>query len=164
MNTTIAIVGLAALLTGAGAFGHGNDDHASPPRGFDAAQVEDTAFGRQGDPARVVRTIRVEMADTMRFRPAHITVRRGDTVRIVAVNQGQVLHEIVLGTAAQLHRHAEQMKQFPEMEHDEAYMAHVRPGRRGEIVWQFTQAGEFQFACLVPGHFEAGMVGQVTVR
>ena len=71
---------------------------------------------------------------------------------------------MVIGTADELKKHAEQMRKFPEMEHEEAYMAHVKPGKSGEIVWQFTKAGEFQFACLIPGHFEAGMVGKVTVK
>lgn len=164
MKTRIAILGLTALLAGAGAFAHGNEDHAPKPRKFDAAQVQDTAFGRAGDPAQAVRSIQVDMADTMRFTPADITVRRGETVKIVAANKGQVLHEIVIGTPEELRKHAEMMKKFPGMEHEEAYMAHVKPGQRGEIVWQFTQAGEFAFACLLPGHFEAGMVGKVTVR
>lgn len=164
MTTRIAILSLTALLACAGAFAHGNEDHASKARKFDAATVEETAFGREGDPAKVVRTIRIDMADTMRFTPANITVKRGETVKFVATNKGQVLHEMVIGTPAELKKHAEQMKKFPEMEHEEAYMAHVKPGRTGEIVWQFTKAGEFEFACLIPGHFEAGMVGKLTVR
>lgn len=164
MNTRIAILSATALLACAGAFAHGSEDHASKARKFDAAKVEDTAFGREGDPAKVVRTIQVDMADTMRFTPADITVRRGETVKIVAANKGQVLHEIVIGTPEELRKHAEMMKKFPGMEHEEAYMAHVKPGRRGEIVWQFTQPGEFAFACLLPGHMEAGMVGRLTVR
>jgi uncharacterized cupredoxin-like copper-binding protein len=63
----------------------------------------------------------------------------------------------------ELKQHAALMKKHPGMEHDEAYMAHVRPGKRGEIVWQFTRAGEFYYACLLPGHFEAGMVGKIVV-
>lgn len=164
MKTRITILGLSALLASAGAVAHGNEDHAAKPRKFDAAKVEDTTFGREGDPAKAVRTLQVDMADTMRFTPAHLTVQRGETVRIVATNKGQVLHEMVIGTPAELRKHAEQMKKFPGMEHDEAYMTHVKPGKRGEIVWQFTRAGEFAFACLLPGHFEAGMVGKVTVR
>ncbi|PZP91366.1 MAG: plastocyanin [Variovorax paradoxus] len=166
MKTSIAILSLSftALLASADAFAHGNEDHAAKPRKFDAAKVEDTAFGREGDPAKAVRTIQVDMADTMRFTPANITVKRGETVKIVATNKGQVLHEMVIGTPAELKKHAEQMRKFPEMEHEEAYMAHVKPGKTGEIVWQFTKAGEFEFACLIPGHFEAGMVGKVTVK
>lgn len=164
MKTRIAIFSLTALLASAGAFAHGNEDHAAKPRKFDASKVEDTAFGREGDPAKAVRTIQVDMADTMRFTPANLTIKRGETVKIVATNKGRVLHEMVIGTPEELKKHAEQMKKFPEMEHEEAYMAHVIPGKTGEIVWQFTKAGEFEFACLIPGHFEAGMVGKVTVK
>ena len=125
---------------------------------------KDTAFGRVGAPGKATRTIRLEMADTMRFTPAHIVVKRGETVRLVATNRGAVLHELVLGTPDELRRHAEMMRKSPGMKHDEAHMVHVRPGKTGQIVWQFTEPGEFQFACLIPGHFEAGMVGRVTVE
>lgn len=163
---TIALAALASISLAAissTAYGHGDEAHAQP-RKYEATKVEETAFGRQGDPAKAKRVIRVEMADTMRFTPAEITVKRGETVRIVATNKGQVLHEMVIGTPDDLKQHAELMKKFPGMEHDEAHMAHVKPGQRGEIVWQFTQPGEFQFACLIPGHFEAGMVGKVVVQ
>jgi uncharacterized cupredoxin-like copper-binding protein len=162
--STLAAMASAAFIVATGAHAHGDASHESRPRKFDAAQVEDTPFGREGDPAKAVRTIRVDMADTMRFTPADITVKRGETVKLVATNKGQVLHEMVLGTVDELKRHAEVMKKFPGMEHDEPHMTHVKPGQRGEIVWQFTKAGEFQFACLIPGHFEAGMVGKVTVE
>ena len=155
---------IVLLLLSAGfASAHGDSKGEQHPA-FDPAKVEDTAFGRQGDPNRATRTIRIDMADTMRFSPAHIVVNRGATVRLVAANKGGVLHEMVLGTPADLQKHAELMKRFPEMEHEEAHMTHVRPGRVGEIVWQFTRPGEFQFACLIPGHFEAGMIGKVTVK
>ena len=153
---------LVALAASSAAWSHGDD--APRPKPFDAATVEPTAFGREGDPKRATRTIRVEMVDTMRFRPAALQLRRGETVRIVAANKGQVLHELVLGTAEELRKHAELMKKFPTMEHEEPHMTHVKPGREGAIVWQFDQPGEFQFACLLPGHFEAGMVGKVTVK
>ena len=146
------------------AHGHESKDHAAGARRYDASKVEDTAFGREGDPAKATRTIRIDMSDSMRFTPAEVVVKRGQTVKLVATNKGQVLHEMVLGTADDLRKHAEMMKKFPDMEHDEPHMAHVKPGRSGEIVWQFTKPGEFQFACLIPGHFEAGMVGKVTVK
>lgn len=164
MNTKAILVALAALAMNAGALAHGNEEHAGGARKYDASKVEDTAFGREGDPAKATRTIRVDMSDAMRFTPADITVKRGETVKLVATNKGQVLHEMVLGTSDELKKHADMMKKFPGMEHDEPHMAHVKPGKSGEIVWQFTKAGEFQFACLIPGHFEAGMVGKVTVK
>jgi uncharacterized cupredoxin-like copper-binding protein len=164
MNTKVAVLAAAALVMTSSVFAHGNEEEQAKPKKFDASKVEDTLFGREGDPAKATRTIRVEMADTMRFTPADITVKLGETVKLVATNKGKVLHELVLGTSDELKKHAEMMKQFPGMEHDEPHMAHVKAGKSGQIVWQFTQAGEFQFACLIPGHFEAGMVGKVTVK
>jgi uncharacterized cupredoxin-like copper-binding protein len=98
------------------------------------------------------------------FRPARIEVREGETVRFVMRHRGRVTHEFVSGTKAELEAHAELMKKHPGMEHDEPYMAHVAPGKTGEIVWTFNRAGEFDFACLIPGHYDAGMVGRVVVR
>ena len=165
-----ALAALAALAAAswlalpAPAFAHGKEDHHAMPRTYDAAKVEDTPFGREGDPKKVARTIKVDMSDGMRFSPAALTITRGQTVRFVLHNSGKLLHEMVLGTPEALKEHAELMKKFPEMEHAEAHMAHVKPGATGQIVWQFTKPGTFQFACLLPGHFEAGMVGTVVVK
>jgi len=162
MSKFNALAALILTAASAAAFAHGDEDHAKP-RVFDPKKVEATAFGQEGDPKKAARTIQVDMADDMRFTPADIRVQRGETVKFVVHNGGQVLHEMVLGTQDAIKAHAELMKKFPEMEHADANMAHVKPGKAGEIVWQFTQAGEFQFACLQPGHFEAGMVGKLTV-
>lgn len=164
MNSTLHALALALLAcVSAGAQAHGGEEHARP-RPFDAAKAQKTDFGQEGDPKKVVRTIQVDMADSMRFTPADVSVKQGETVRFVIRNKGQVLHEMVLGTKASLAEHAELMKKHPGMEHDEPSMAHVQPGKRGEIVWHFTKAGVFQFACLLPGHYEAGMLGQLTVQ
>jgi uncharacterized cupredoxin-like copper-binding protein len=132
-------------------------------RGYDYAHAPQMKFGRAADPAKATRVVKVEMNDTMRFTPAAITVRRGEVVRFEAVNKGAVMHEMVLGTANELKEHAEAMRKHPGMEHDEPYMLHVAPGKSGTMGWRFDKAGEFMFGCLVPGHFEAGMVGRVTV-
>jgi uncharacterized cupredoxin-like copper-binding protein len=139
--------------------------HGDAPRKAAAAQpMVETDFGRTGDPRKAARTIRVDMSDRMRFSPDTIEVKPGDTVRLVVRNSGRTMHEMVLGTMKELRDHAELMKKHPGMEHDEPYMAHVGPGKTAEIVWQFTKAGEFYFGCLIPGHFEAGMVGKILVR
>jgi uncharacterized cupredoxin-like copper-binding protein len=106
----------------------------------------------------------VEMSDRMRFEPSSLTVKRGETIRFVVRNRGATLHEMVLGTPRELAEHAALMRKFPDMEHDAPYMAHVKPGETGEIAWRFNRAGTFQFACLVAGHFEAGMTGVITVK
>jgi len=138
-----------------GAMPHHTQHHAAP---------EQKAWGIAGQAKNAQRTIEIRMTDDMRFAPHAIEVKLGETVRLVAVNAGQVLHEIVIGTPEELKAHAEMMKKHPNMEHDEPYMAHVDPGQRGEIVWTFNRPGKFEFACLIPGHFEAGMVGHITVR
>ena len=74
------------------------------------------------------------------------------------------MHEMVLGTMDELKKHAELMKKHPGMEHDEPHMAHVASGKTGEMGWRFTQAGTFYYGCLIPGHFEAGMIGKVIVE
>ena len=121
------------------------------------------SFGRTGNAGQVTRTISIDMSDRMRFSPDALTVREGDTVKFVVKNSGQLMHEFVLGTLSELKEHAELMKKFPNMEHDEPYMAHVAPGKTRTIVWQFNRPGEFHFGCLLPGHFESGMTGKITV-
>jgi uncharacterized cupredoxin-like copper-binding protein len=163
MKRSIFAPVLAAAVAFAGvAWSH--DDTQKSTGQARAIAVEEHAFGRQGDPKRVSRTVRIEMADTMRYTPAQITVKRGETIRFETKNSGKVMHEIVFGTKKDLQAHAELMRKHPGMEHDEPYMAHVAPGETGGLVWQFTRPGEFYYACLVPGHFEAGMVGKVVVE
>jgi uncharacterized cupredoxin-like copper-binding protein len=152
-----------ALAAAAGpAQAHGGDLHGVLQ--FDPARAEQKPFGIAADPTKATRTMIIGMSDRMRFSPATLTVRRGETVRFVVRNEGRILHEMVLGTQEELEQHAEQMRRFPGMEHDEPHMLHVRPGKAGELAWTFNRAGEFQFACLVPGHFEAGMKGRIIVE
>ena len=168
---TIKFIATSALLASAGVvFSHEGaahpDAHAHARHGHaaTAAPAEQTPFGIAGDARKVQRTITLRMGDDMRFAPSHITVKRGETVRLRVLNQGQVMHEIVLGTPGSLSEHAQMMQQHPGMDHDAPHMAHVAPGQKGELVWQFNRAGEFDFACLVAGHFEAGMKGTITVK
>lgn len=133
--------------------------------GHDAKAVkpEQKSFGIAGDPKRVSRTVDVAMSDDMRFTPSTLDVREGETLRLRLKNRGKVMHELVIGTQPELEAHAELMKKFPGMEHDAPWMAHVAPGKSGAIVWNFNRAGQFKYACLIAGHFAAGMVGTVTV-
>lgn len=122
------------------------------------------AIGQPGDAKKVSRTIEVRMDDEMRYSPASIRVKRGETVRFVVKNVGQMKHELVIGRDKDLKEHAALMQKHPEMEHDDPNAVAVDPGQTGELVWHFTRAGNFKFACLMPGHFEAGMVGTLTVQ
>ena len=122
-----------------------------------------SASGEAGDPAKVKRTIQMTLDDSMRFVPDKITVKAGETVRFFVKNQGRLAHELVLGSMAELKEHAEMMRKMPDMQHAEANMITLKPGQRGGLVWQFGEAGTVDFACLIPGHLEAGMVGKVAV-
>jgi len=158
MKNTIKFIAACVLLAGAGgSFASGT--HAGGHTHADG----DTTIGKAGLPAQVTRTITVDMSDSMRFTPSSIKAKKGETVRFVVKNSGQLSHEFVLGTAKDLKEHYEVMKKFPEMEHADDNMLTVKPGQTGEMVWQFTRAGTVSFACLHPGHFEAGMKGNISV-
>jgi uncharacterized cupredoxin-like copper-binding protein len=160
--TMVGAIGVIAIATAfaATAWAHG----ARHQSGQHSMAKEQKDWGIGGDAKDVSRTIDINMTDDMRFSPNRITVKLGETVRLVAINSGKVLHEIVIGTPEELAHHAELMKKHPNMEHDEPYMAHVDPGKKGDIVWTFNRAGSFEFACLIPGHFEAGMRGTIVVQ
>jgi uncharacterized cupredoxin-like copper-binding protein len=157
---------IAATAVGLGLTGparsHGPEGHAGS-RKAGPVRKEQKDWGIAGDARSVRRTIEVRMGDDMRFRPDRITARLGETLRFRVHNTGKVMHEFVIGTPAENAQHAELMVKFPDMEHDEPYMAHVPPGKTGEIVWTFNRAGTFEFACLIAGHYQAGMVGTIVV-
>lgn len=150
-----ALAGLAAAV-----HAHGDD---APAQNAGPVQREQTAWGIGGDAASVRRTVEIRMLDTMRYTPDRIDVQEGETIRLVMINTGQTRHELVIGTKKGLERHAALMQKFPNMEHEEPYMAHVAPGTTGEIIWTFNRAGDFDFGCLMPGHYEAGMAGTIHV-
>ena len=155
--TISQLVAIAALVASGAAFasgshggGHGHDDG-------------DTAIGKPGVATKATRTINIDMSDNMRYTPSTIQVKQGETVRFIVKNTGQVKHELSVGTEKELLEHLEQMKKFPDMEHDEPGKVTLQPGKQGEIVWQFTKKGAVNFACLMPGHYEAGMKGAIKV-
>ncbi|MBA9878611.1 cupredoxin family protein [Ralstonia pickettii] len=120
--------------------------------------------GQPGDPRKVTRTISVTMSDDMRFQPITLTVKVGETVRFVVKNLGKVHHEMVIGTAADLKEHVEMMRKMPEMDHTTGKHLSLEPGQQGAIIWRFGEPGIIDFACLVPGHYEAGMIGKIVVK
>ena len=158
---TLALLTLSAWLamSSATAFAHGNENHASKA----PLVKEQKAWGIAGDSDKAQRTITLRMTDDMRFTPNHFSVKQGETVRLRVENKGQIMHEVVLGTTESLQEHADLMLKFPEMEHAEPYMAHVAPAKHEDLVWTFNRAGSFDFACLIAGHFQAGMRGTFTV-
>ncbi|MFM9900208.1 MAG: plastocyanin/azurin family copper-binding protein [Polaromonas sp.] len=131
--------------------------------GSHAGGHSDAAIGQPGVAAKVTRTVQIDMKDDMRFHADTFKAKRGETIRFVIKNSGALKHEMVLGTEKDLKDHYEVMKKHPEMEHAEPNMVTLAPGKTGEIIWQFTKAGKIDFACLQPGHFDAGMKGFINV-
>ena len=162
MKSTLLLTALLAapLLVG-GSLAHAHAEKKHAPAADVAA--EQTTWGIAGNADQARRTITLDMTDAMRFTPDALSVKEGETVRFVIRNKGRMLHEMVIGTADELAKHAAMMAKFPNMEHDEPYMVHVDPGKTGDIVWTFNRAGSFEFACLIAGHYEAGMRGTITV-
>jgi uncharacterized cupredoxin-like copper-binding protein len=155
----LALFGIFSISTTT-IFAHAETDSEGMPL-YDSTVTE---FGSFDPELHATRTVRVIMDDNMQFTPNVIHVKKGEVVRIVPVNIGKLIHEFVLGTEASLAEHAELMERFPNMEHDNPNLVHVDPGGVRGITWSFTQQGTVIFACLIPGHYEAGMKGIVSVQ
>jgi uncharacterized cupredoxin-like copper-binding protein len=131
-----------------------HDDHA-----FSAGEP-----GNPKKPARVVQITAREADGKMMFIPDKIEVRKGEQIRFIIRNSGVLKHEFVLASVKDNDKHAELMKKYPDMEHDDPNAKSVDPGKTAEILWRFTKAGTFEFACLIPGHREAGLHGKAVVK
>lgn len=125
------------------------------------------SFGQPGKPAQVARTVEVVLGD-MYYRPASLEVQAGETVRFILKNEGKLPHEFSLGDAASHAEHQRQMLAMQQMGHsmlhEDASTASVEPGGQAELIWTFSETGELQFACNIPGHYQAGMVGELRVK
>ena len=158
LAAAFALTPAAALADGSHAGGHAKQGGH--------AHADSMSIGTPGQPGKVSRTIAVTMRETdgrMVFEPAEIAVKRGETVRLQITNDGVLAHEFVMDHAHAIAEHKALMERFPEMIHDDPNAISLEPGASGEIVWTFTNAGPFEFACLIPGHYGAGMHGPLTV-
>lgn len=183
LAAALAAASIAAFpIAAPAAPGHGGGHH-----GGHGAE----AIGEPAEASAATRTIEVELGDTY-FEPESVQVKAGEVVRFVLENTGQLLHEFNIGTAAMHARHQEEMAMMMDhgmltptgidqdkmkMDHsgmpgmDHGMMAHddpnsvlVEPGQTKELVWKFADATNLEFACNVPGHYEAGMVGEFEVQ
>ncbi|CDN48310.1 cupredoxin domain-containing protein [Neorhizobium galegae] len=150
LGLLLATLATPVLASGSHAGGHG-----------------EMAAGEPGDKSKVSQTIRISMKEMpdgkMIFTPNDFKVRKGQTVRFTIKNEGELDHEFVLDQEAKVMEHKAVMEKFPDMEHDDPNAIRLKAGKSGDIVWKFTNDGVFKIACLVPGHYDAGMHGDVTV-
>lgn len=134
-----------------------------------AAHAHDGEYsaGEPGDPKKPARTVTVIMqedASGMRYVPDRIDVKRGEQVRFILQNKGALKHEFTLATMQDNKKHGAIMMKFPDMEHDDPNAKSIEPGKSAEVLWRFDKTGTFEFACLIPGHYEAGMHGTASVK
>lgn len=151
--TTAALMALASPVLASGSHTGGHDD--------------EMAVGKAGDAHHVTRTIEVTMKETddgmMIFEPGNLDINPGETIRFKINNMGELDHEFVLDTMEGITEHKALMEKFPEMEHDDPNAISLASGETGEIIWTFSNTGTFEFACMIPGHYDAGMHGDVIV-
>jgi uncharacterized cupredoxin-like copper-binding protein len=162
MNTAklaASILMATAFASGAALAGPGGKGHSHAHSEFSA--------GEPGDPKKPARIIQVTMQEgdgKMMFLPARLEIKRGEQVKFMLRNNGELDHEFILASTEENVKHAEEMKKNPEMEHDDPNAKRLSPKKTNEIVWKFTKAGQFEYGCLIPGHREAGMTGTVIVK
>jgi uncharacterized cupredoxin-like copper-binding protein len=123
--------------------------------------------GEPGNPKKPARIVKVSMREgdgKMEFVPGTLEIKRGEQIKFVITNDGELPHEFVLASTKDNLKHAAMMQKYPDMEHDDPNGKTVQPKAASEIVWRFSKRGEFEFACLIPGHREAGMTGKITVK
>lgn len=157
MTLAALLVGIATVVPALG--GQGAPGHSHMHSDFSA--------GEPGDAKKLSRIVLVTMREgdgKMMFIPNQVEIRRGEQIRFMLRNSGELDHEFVLASHAENLRHAEAMKKNPDMEHDDPNAKRLQPKGTTEIVWRFTKAGTFEFACLIPGHRESGMIGTITVK
>lgn len=159
MKTRLLVIAALIALPAASLAHDKNDGHGHNHASF--------AAGEPGDPKKPAKIVRVEMLEKdgkMLFTPERLEVKKGDQIKFVLRNIGELEHEFVLATTAENLEHAEEMKKKPDMAHDDPNAKRLAPKQNGELIWRFTKPGEFEYACLIPGHREAGMIGVVVVK
>jgi len=153
--TLKAFLAAIALVVGLSGIAHGHGDE------------HETAFGKPGDPKKPARVVQVVMRESdgkMIFIPDKLRVRKGEQIRFQLRNNGEIDHEFVVGTLEDNLKHMKEMEKNPDMEHDDPNAKRLKPKTTGEILWQFTKAGTFDFSCLMPGHRQSGMFGTIIVE
>jgi uncharacterized cupredoxin-like copper-binding protein len=150
-----AFMAAAVLVASISGIAHGHGDE------------HETVYGKPGDPkkpARVVQVVMREQDGKMIFIPDRLRIRKGEQIRFQLRNNGEVDHEFVVGTVEENLKHMKEMEKNPDMEHDDPNAKRLKPKTTGELIWQFTKAGTFDFSCLIPGHRPAGMFGTIVVE
>lgn len=123
--------------------------------------------GEPGNPKRTSKTVMISMREgdgKMLFSPSRIEVRQNEQIKFVLTNVGYLTHEFMIATPEENKKHAVLMQKYPDMVHEDPNGRTVKTKEKSELIWRFTKKGTFEFACLIPGHYEAGMYGTIIVK
>jgi uncharacterized cupredoxin-like copper-binding protein len=172
MKRLVALSATALLALAAAAYGPGLMPRASAHGDAHGAHAGEHAAGsfeagERGDatgPSRIIEIVMKEGDGTMSFAPDRVEVKKGEQIKFVIRNQGQIDHELLIDSFANNAKHKAEMEKHPDMDHKEPNGARLIAGARAELIWRFTKAGTFEFACLIPGHYETGMKGVIVVQ
>ena len=174
-------VSTGALAAGKHSGGHGHGK-ASGGHGHGGG----ANIGTPGKAANVTRTVTISMTDN-RYSPENIEVKKGETIRFVVKNKGEFVHEFNIGTAKMHKAHRKEMMMMVEhgvlepdkinharmkmdmgggktMEHNDPNSSLLEPTKSSEIIWNFNTNAKLEFACNIPGHYESGMVGRISIH
>ena len=169
ITTSLSLL-LAAPVFAAGSHSGGHDDEnataQSDGHSDGHAHDEMMAVGEPAEPEDADRTLDVVMRETddgMIFEPASFTFAEGETILFNVMNKGEIEHEFVLDTMEGNEKHKGAMMEQMDMSHDDPNSIQLDAGAEGQLAWTFANAGTFEFACLIPGHYESGMHGPITV-
>ena len=158
MKLNIIATLIATLALGTTAFAAGQHDGGH----------DEYAIGLKGEKAKAKRTLNISMRETedgkMLIEPKVLMFRKGETVVLNFTNKGKVDHEFVMDTEDNVQKHKVVMLKNPDMVHADDNSLRLTPGEKGQIIWTFAKDGKYSFACLIPGHYEAGMHGKISVN
>ena len=166
MKTTVALLFPILTLSASLALAHPDHDlnPGLPKIGLiGPISTTEKAYGRQGDPRQITRTIKLDMSDNMRLTPTDLNIKQGETIKFVLKNAAKSPIGIALGTATEQKERTAMLKQFPKMEMNQPNQVQAKPGEAGELIWQFTKAGEFNFGCAAAACVSAGVSAKILV-
>ena len=143
-------------------------------------------IGEKGDPSKVDRTIIIKMYDNY-YEPNIIKVKKGETIKFVVQNLGEMVHEYNIATKEMHIKHQPEMQKLVDhgillvdkidmkkmkkmskkdhsLSHSHSNSVMIEPKKTGEIIWKFSKSLTLEMACNIPGHYETGMVGQIIIK
>ncbi len=166
ISTTVLTIALTSPIYAAG---NGHDGHHS----HDNDNAHMIAGGMPGKESEINRTIEIIATDDLKFSQPSLDVKDGETIKFVLINKGETAHDFTIGTPEIQVAHQKEMSKMMEamdsheghkMEHNDPNALFLNPGEKKELIWKFKKTAKLEFGCNVPGHYQAGMKGDIKFK